>query len=240
MCSSSVTCAGRTSPRRPCAAPSKRWPTCPAWLGPVSRSPEPATAAVNDGTRSLLSGVRWELAAAFDQFRGVDPTRKLVWDLRTVSQAIPSLKKGASALRNPSSLDFGEVRHEWLREVLMHWARTAHPTSKNLRRWHLSCVIASRALDLRPGGGNDPAKLQFSYVTAVVDAFKLARDKRGELYAPSHQRHLLAHFSTCWTSGVVRGRPMTSRRGLSATQDTTRSNRWTRTRTRSARPSQPW
>jgi integrase len=163
-----------------------------AWAGVAF--PEPATAAVNDGTRSLLSGVRWELAVGLDQFRGVDPTRKLVWDLRAVSQVIPSLKKGASALRNPSSLDFGEVRHQWLRSVLMHWARTAQPDSKNLRRWHLSCVIASRALGMRPGGGDDPAKLQFSDVTAVVDAFKLARDKRGEFYAPSHQRHLLGHF----------------------------------------------
>jgi hypothetical protein len=113
--------------------------------------PDPAATAVNDGTRSLLSSTKWEVATGFDEFRGVDPARKLVWDLRTVSQGIPSLKKGVCALRNPSSLDFGEVRLEWLRDILMHWARTANPISKDLRRWHTSCVIASRAPELRPG-----------------------------------------------------------------------------------------
>jgi hypothetical protein len=80
-----------------------------------------------DGTRGLLAAVRWELTTAFNQFRGADPTQAHVWDLRTVSQVIPSLKKGVCPLRNASSLDFGEVRQEWLRHALMHWARTASP-----------------------------------------------------------------------------------------------------------------
>jgi integrase len=156
--------------------------------------PDPARAVVYEGTRSLLSSAKWEVATGFDEFRGVDPTRKLVWDLRTVSQEIPSPKKGVSVLRNPSSLDFGEVRLGWLREILMHWARTASPISKDLRKWHTSCVIASRALEVRPGGGADPGKLRFSDVTAVVEAFRLSRAQNGELYAPSHQRHLLGSF----------------------------------------------
>jgi integrase len=86
------------------------------------------------------------------------------------------------------------VRQEWLRDLLMHWARTVNPISKNLRRLHLACVIASRALDLRPGGGADPGKLRFSDVTVVVDGFKAACDKKGEVYARSHQGQLLAHF----------------------------------------------
>lgn len=60
-----------------------------------------------EGTKALLRGVRWEITSAFEQHQGVDPTRQRVWDLRTVSQVLPSLKKGVSPLRNPSSLDSG-------------------------------------------------------------------------------------------------------------------------------------
>jgi hypothetical protein len=156
--------------------------------------PDPDLVKLHDLARALLRNVRWEIDTAFDAFRGVDPTRKLVWDLRTVSQQIPSLKKGVSTLRNPGMLDFGLIRQEWIREILMHWARTTHPISKNLRRWHKACVIASRALELRPDHGSDPSKLRFSDVTMVVDAYKLAHNNAGELYAPSHQGHLLGHF----------------------------------------------
>lgn len=153
-------------------------------------------AAITRGevTRALVRTAQWEVSTAFDQFRGIDPAGKLVWDLRTVSQQIPSLKKGVSPLRNPSSLDFGQVRQEWIRAILMHWARTAGPVSQDLRQRHKACVIASRALDLRGDGGADPALLRFSDVTVVVDAFKLASSEDGQLYAPSHQGRLLRQF----------------------------------------------
>jgi integrase len=150
--------------------------------------------ARQDVTRAILSVAQWETATAFDQFRGIDPASKLVWDLRTVSQQLPSLKKGVSPLRNPSTLDFGQVRQEWVREMLMHWARTASPLSKDLRRRHKACVIASGALGLRGDAGTDPSVLRFSDVTVVVDAFKLACSDKGQLYAASHQCSLLRDF----------------------------------------------
>jgi hypothetical protein len=79
------------------------YPDC-QWLGAS------VSTGMSDGTRALLAGVRWEVTTAFNQFRGADPTRASVWDLRAVSQVIPSLKRGVSALRNASSLDFGERR----------------------------------------------------------------------------------------------------------------------------------
>lgn len=161
---------------------------------PESQSRGQGPAGMADGTKALLHGIRWEITAAFDQFQDVDPTRQRVWDLRTVSQVFPSLKKGVSALRNPSSLDFGEVRQDWLREALMHWARTANPNSQTLRRWHTACVIASRALQARPDASADPGKLRFSDVTAVVEGFKRAVNKNGELYSSSFQGHLLVNF----------------------------------------------
>jgi integrase len=155
---------------------------------------DPAAIAVGELTRALIRSARWDVGTAFDQFRGIDPSRKLVWDLRTVSQQIPSLKKGVSPLRNPSSLDFGQVRQEWIREILMHWARTTSPLSKDLHRLHKACVVASRALGLRGDAGMSPDRLRFSDVTMVVDAFKVARSVKGELYAPSHQDRLLREF----------------------------------------------
>ena len=155
---------------------------------------DPAAIVGGELTRALIRSARWDVGTAFDQFRGIDPSRKLVWDLRTVSQQIPSLKKGVSPLRNPSSLDFGQVRQEWIREILMHWARTTSPLSKDLHRLHKACVVASRALDLRADAGMSPDRLRFSDVTIVVDAFKVARSVKGEPYAPSHQDRLLREF----------------------------------------------
>jgi integrase len=86
------------------------------------------------------------------------------------------------------------VRQEWLRDALMHWARTANPVSQSLRRHHGACVIASRALDLRLEGGAAQGKLRFSDVTAVVEGFKGAVTKKGEPYSSSYQGHLLANF----------------------------------------------
>lgn len=161
---------------------------------PECRWSADSTAAMYEGTRALLKGLRWEISTAFDQFKGTDPTQRDIWDLRTVSQVIPSLKMGASPLRNASSLDFGEVRQKWLRDALMHWARTTNPTSHSLLRWHTACVVASRALESRPGGGHDSGVLRFSDVTAVVDGFKVAPNKKGEPYSPSYQNHLLVNF----------------------------------------------
>lgn len=162
----------------------------------------PAQAGYN-GTVHLLRGVQWDIVTGFDQFRGVDPARTLVWDLRTVSQKIPSLKKTESALRNPSSLDFGEIRQGWLRELVMHWARTTNPNSKELREHHWACVIASRALELRSGGGEDPGRLQFSDVTAVVDAFRTARGRRGEVHSSTTQIKRAAQFFNLLDYGAV-------------------------------------
>ncbi len=66
--------------------------------------------------------------------------------------------------------------------------------SSAIALWHKACVIASRALDLRGDGGTSPARLRFSDVTMVVDAFKLACNDQGELYAPSHQGRMLRQF----------------------------------------------
>jgi len=86
------------------------------------------------------------------------------------------------------------VRQEWIREILMHWARTTGPLSKDLHRLHKACVIASGALGLRGDCGASPDRLRFSDVTMVVDAFKLACSDKGGLYAPSHQAGLLRDF----------------------------------------------
>jgi hypothetical protein len=144
--------------------------------------PDPAQAGY-EGTVSLLRGVRWDIATGFDQFRGVDPARKLVWDLIRAFFATPAPSTSARYAMGG-----------WVRELVMHWARTTSPNSKDLREYHWACVVASRALEPRPGGGNDPGKFQFSDVTAVVDAFRGASSRRGDAYAATTRIRSAAQF----------------------------------------------
>ncbi|MGW3699516.1 tyrosine-type recombinase/integrase [Streptomyces sp. NPDC005149] len=140
---------------------------------------------------ALMRELQWSTSTSFDEFRGVDPTHRTAWDLRVVSTTIPSLKAPDSVTRKTSVIDFTAVRQDWLRNLVMHWARTANPDSHTLRVHYRASVIASKALDLRSGGGTDPGDLQFSDMTAMVEAFKQTRREDGEIASNRYQRQLL-------------------------------------------------
>ncbi|XMN08184.1 tyrosine-type recombinase/integrase [Streptomyces griseobrunneus] len=144
------------------------------------------------GCASILRQIHWNIAASFDEFRGVDPTRKLVWDLRVIGQSIPSLAPVADRTRQKGEIDFGEIRQEWLRELAMHFGRVTSPSSSQLRNIHRAAVIASNGLELLPGGGHDPGALGYSQMTAVVEAFNVAKRLDGTDYK-SMQRNALCN-----------------------------------------------
>ncbi|WP_331733606.1 site-specific integrase (plasmid) [Embleya sp. NBC_00888] len=146
------------------------------------------------GCASILRQVQWHLSVALDNFRGIDPTRKLVWDLRVIGQRIPSLRTVTDRPRHASFLDFSEIRQPWLRDLVMHYGRVASPTSARLHDAHRAAVITSEALDLVPGGGLDPRALGYSDVSAVVDGFKRAKGHNGKPYRPRQQQGLLNSF----------------------------------------------
>ncbi len=159
------------------------------------------------GCASILRQIQWNLAASFDEFRGIDPTRKLIWDLRVVGQRIPSLAPVVDRVRLPGLIDFGEIRQEWLRELVMHFGRTASPRTDQLRRAHRAAVIASRALDLLPGGGHAPGTLGYSDMNAVVEGFKRADRLNGTPYKSKQASSLLGQFFSLLEFGRLEGQP---------------------------------
>ncbi|WP_329356516.1 tyrosine-type recombinase/integrase [Streptomyces anulatus] len=167
--------------------------------------PDPASVK---GAResSFLAELQWTLTSAIDDMQGIDPTRKLIWDMRSVSQLIPSLSVAdGSPMFNHGCVDFTEVRQVWLRELIMHWARTGSPGRKDLRENLKAAIIASRSLSLRPGGGADPVALQYSDVTAVVEGYQSALQKDGTPYGAKTQRHYLRLFFTLLDFGRREG-----------------------------------
>ena len=146
--------------------------------------------------RAWLAEVEWMLRTAVDEFQGISPIEKTRWDLRAVSEVIPSLGiTNGLSFNNGGGLDFAEVEQEWLRGTLMHWARTTAPDRQKLRKRHRAVVIASQALHLRPGGGNDPTTLQYADMTAVVDAYNRVLRPDGKPASSQHCAMFLNHFS---------------------------------------------
>ncbi|MGW3826573.1 tyrosine-type recombinase/integrase [Streptomyces sp. NPDC005071] len=154
---------------------------------------------------ALMRELKWSTSASFDEFRGIDPSHKTYWDLRVVSTVIPSLRAPESITRKTSVIDFAAVQQDWLRDLVMHWARTANPDSHTLRVHYKASVIASKALALRSGGGTDPETLQFSDMTAMVEAFKQTRRDDGEIASNRYQRQLLNAFFDLLDFGRLEG-----------------------------------
>jgi hypothetical protein len=160
--------------------------------------------------------------------------------MRVVSQLIPSLGVAeGSPMFNHGGVDFAKIRQEWLRELVMHWARTANPDRRDLRENVKAAIIASKALGLRPGGGGDPTVLQYSDVTATVDGFKAARQHNGSLYGTKTQGRYLGLFFGLLDFGRREGVLEALSPGSSATA-ITGSSTWTRTRTRSGGACPTW
>ncbi|WP_406279312.1 tyrosine-type recombinase/integrase [Nocardia sp. NBC_00881] len=144
------------------------------------------------------------LDGAVDQFRGIDPTDRLVWDLTAVG--IYSVRSANGRRRRSGSLDFGQITQPWLRDLVMQWARDTKPVSEYLRSRFLACVIASQALALRPGGGMDLAGLGFADINAVIDGIRQMRNLRnGELAAAKRRRDIVGAFFMLLDYGLAAG-----------------------------------
>ena len=134
--------------------------------------------------------------AAHDEHRGIDPTRRPVWDL--IAVGIPSQFDLDRPRTNnaQAQVDFTPIVQDWLRELTMEWARTVRPVSQRLKQTVWAATIAARTLALRPGGGSDLSTLRFADMTAVVDAFRRANSHTGRPYRDKNRATLLAMFLT--------------------------------------------
>ncbi|MBV9022705.1 MAG: site-specific integrase [Streptomycetaceae bacterium] len=117
---------------------------------------------------ALLRETHRILTGAFDRFQGVDPTARDVLDLSELG--VRSVRGGPT--HRPIGLDVSHMRQPWLRQILVTWIAETKPTTSEVRRAHRACQAASRALDVRPGGGQELATLAFADMNAVVDTFR--------------------------------------------------------------------
>jgi integrase len=157
------------------------------------------------------------IALKFEEFRGITHTDKDVWDCLALDLEAPR----AGRRPNLSSVEFTPITQRWLREATKDWIQTFRPDSGQLRRTVQACTLASRALSVRPGGGQDPRDLGFADMTAVFQALNNATQTEGRLYSGRYRRGLWARFVAVIDLGrstdLLRDLPATFRRHPSHT-----------------------
>jgi len=121
--------------------------------------------------RHVASQIKYLCRAArvgFDDFLGVKPTEKTVFDLRLVGLAPDS--PTARRRRQPGTADLRGIEQPWLCGLVKRWVETEHPPARQFHQTLRAVRIASRALAERPGGGHDPTALRFTDMSAVITA----------------------------------------------------------------------
>jgi integrase len=152
----------------------------------VDRLPHKPQANVD----ALVRETHRVLTSAYDRFKGVDPAAREVLDLSELGV------RGTRGKRTnrPGDVDVSEVRQPWLRQLLVTWISETKPTTTEVRRGVRACTAASRALDMRPGGGHDPAALAFADMNAVVDTFRNLLKLDGGPMSSKSRADLLSFF----------------------------------------------
>ncbi|GAA3289310.1 hypothetical protein GCM10020295_00890 [Streptomyces cinereospinus] len=102
---------------------------------------------------AFMRGTRSTLKTARDDFRGIDPKDKTVWDLAAAGN--PSRFTAMGRRRAAGTADFEPIRRPWLGRGALEWARATDPDSIVLMGGLGACVVASEALSLRSAGGHD-------------------------------------------------------------------------------------
>ncbi|MCI3932102.1 tyrosine-type recombinase/integrase [Streptomyces sp. AN091965] len=139
---------------------------------------------------ALLRETHRILRSAFDRFNGIDPTSRDVLDLSELG--VRGVRGGPT--HRPALLDVTGIRQGWLRQILVTWINETKPTTAEVRRAHQACLAAARALDVRPGGGQDPAALAFADMNAVVDTFRHLPKRDGSPLSSRQRGALLSFF----------------------------------------------
>ncbi len=127
---------------------------------------------------------------AFESFRGMSHADRDVWDALALDLEAP--RRGRRP--NLSTIDFTPIAQAWLRDATKHWVATVRPTTGEVRRAVQASTLASIALARRPGGGQRPADLGFTEVTAVYEAIKGACGSDGQLYHSHYRRAIWARL----------------------------------------------
>ncbi|WP_405481243.1 tyrosine-type recombinase/integrase [Streptomyces anulatus] len=118
--------------------------------------------------RTVIRDLAWMVGQGRDRFMGIEPTDKLVWDMKAVGYESPTRRAGKASNR-ARLVDFSVIAQPWLREAVMEWARSTRPDTKRFRTHLAACTVASTVLGRLPGGGIDPSKVRFAEMTLVTD-----------------------------------------------------------------------
>ena len=154
-------------------------------LAPHSLGPMRANAA------AVLRQLCYSVRLGFDEFHGILPADKDVLDLRALR--LKSSSRSGHRLQ-AGTADLTPIPQPWLRSLLTTWVDAEHPTSSEFGTKLRAVVLASQALSQRPAGGNDPARLQFSDMTAVADFFRSSVRLDGKPYSNRHRSALFHSF----------------------------------------------
>lgn len=138
--------------------------------------------------KELIRRVRF----GYDAYHGIKQTDKEVWDLAIADVASDLARSGRR--RQPGTADFTVIAQRWLRDIVLTWARTTDPDSRDLTTTLHACMLASQALSRRSGGGHDPAVLRLADLDACVDAFQALRKDDGTPYSARYRRRQLHAF----------------------------------------------
>ncbi|RSM64889.1 hypothetical protein DMB66_18410 [Actinoplanes sp. ATCC 53533] len=164
---------------------------------------DPRGLGANSNGVAVIREVAWAVEVGFERFRGIDPADKRTWDL--VAVGVPSSASLSGRRRHAGSAAFNEFPQPWMRDLTWEWARAMRPTSSVLRLRLRGCLIAAQALTARPGGGTDPAALQFADMTAVAQAFRQLRNADGTAMSSKTRQDLQAAFYTVLDFGRAAG-----------------------------------
>ena len=124
----------------------------------------------------------WAAKVGFDEFTGVKPTEKTVFDLRLVGLALDS--PSGRKRRTPGTADLGTIEQLWLRRLVGQWVEIEHPPARTFHQTLRAVRIAGHALAGRPGGGHDLTALRFTDMSAVIAAIWSQLKSDATPYAP--------------------------------------------------------
>ncbi|WP_328863946.1 hypothetical protein [Streptomyces virginiae] len=141
---------------------------------------------------SMLRDIAWIIEHGHEQFTGIKPTDKLIWDMKAVHGPTGSRPERSGPGTRSVKVDFTVIKQPWLRDALMEWARSTQPDSSRFRRHIEACTLASTVLHRHPGGGLDPSQVRYAEMTLVVEGFRKMTKKDGSLQASKHRADCLS------------------------------------------------
>ncbi|MGW1929963.1 DUF6262 family protein [Streptomyces sp. NPDC001919] len=137
----------------------------------------------------LLTRIRTAVQAAYAECTGTAPAQDDILDLRALGQR----SRTPAGIRTPKTVDLRTIRQRWLRDLLRTWTIQQRPGADEFGRTLRGVELASRALAPRPGT-DDPTRLRYDDVTAVVEAFRTALKLDGEPAGWNYRMSIASHF----------------------------------------------